>query len=107
MLMDNGTIEMDAITYIRGRSINNAIIILEEAQNISVHEMKTILTRIGKGTKIVINGDVSQVDRSDVDSISNGLSVIIEKFKSYSISGNTLMLEGVRSPLSELAANIL
>ena len=107
LLLEEGTIEMEAMTYIRGRSINNAFILIDECQNISVHEIKTILTRVGKGTKIVLTGDVEQIDRRDVDTVSNGLSVVIEKFKSYELAGHVTMIEGVRSELSALAAKIL
>lgn len=106
-LIDNGTVEIEAMTYIRGRSISDTFILIDEGQNISPHEMKTILTRIGKGSKIVITGDVEQVDRNDVDSVSNGLSVVIEKFKQYHLSAHVTLKEGLRSELSDLAARIL
>jgi PhoH-like ATPase len=106
-LMQNETIEIEAMTYIRGRSISNTYIIIDEAQNIDPHELKAILTRVGKGTKIVLTGDIEQTDRNDVDSISNGLAVAIEKFKEYGLSGHITMKEGLRSELSELAAKIL
>ena len=106
-IMDKGWVEIEAMTYIRGRSINNAFIIIDEAQNVNVHELKAILTRVGEGTKIVLTGDIEQTDRTDVDSISNGLAVAIEKFKSHGISGHVSMKEGLRSRLSVLAAKIL
>jgi len=106
-LFDNGIIEVEAMTYIRGRSINNAFIIVDEAQNITAHELKAILTRVGKDTKIVLTGDIEQTDRNDVDSISNGLSVAVEKFKPYGLVGHVSLVEGMRSELSELAAKIL
>jgi PhoH-like ATPase len=106
-VMDKGWVEIEAMTFIRGRSINNAFIIIDEAQNVNVHELKAILTRVGEGTKIVLTGDIEQTDRTDVDSISNGLAVAIEKFKSHGISGHVSMKEGLRSKLSALAAKIL
>lgn len=106
-MLNNGTIEIEAITYIRGRSIPNSFIIVDEAQNIDPHELKAILTRAGQGTKIVLTGDIEQTDRKDVDSISNGLSVAIEKFKEYGLAGHITMKEGLRSELSALAAKIL
>jgi PhoH-like ATPase len=107
MLFEKGTIEIEALTYIRGRSIDNAFIVVDEGQNLNRHELKTILTRVGKGTKVVITGDIEQTDRSDVNAFNNGLSVAIEKFKPYSIVGHITLKEGVRSELSELAAKIL
>lgn len=106
-MLNNGTIEIEAITYIRGRSIPNSFIIVDEAQNIDPHELKAILTRAGQGTKIVLTGDIEQTDRKDVDSISNGLSVAIEKFKEYGLAGHITMKEGCRSELASIAAKIL
>lgn len=107
MLFDNGTIEVEAMTFIRGRSIANAYIIIDEAQNLNAHELKTIITRVGEGTKIVLTGDIEQIDNMYVDSVSNGLTVAIEKFKSYSISGHVTLTKGERSTLATLAAQIL
>lgn len=107
LLFENGTIEIEALTYVRGRSLDNAFIIVDEGQNLNRHELKTILTRVGKGTKVVITGDIEQTDRSDVNAFNNGLSVAIEKFKPYAIVGHVTLKEGVRSELSELAAKIL
>jgi PhoH-like ATPase len=107
MLFDNGTIEVEAMTFIRGRSIANAYIIIDEAQNLNAHELKTIITRVGEGTKIVLTGDIEQIDNMYVDSVSNGLTIAIEKFKSYSISGHVTLTKGERSTLATLAAQIL
>ena len=79
--MDKGIIEIEALTYIRGRSISNAFIIIDEAQNLSLHEVKTILTRVGENTKIVLTGDIEQIDNVYVDSTSNGLVHAVENFK--------------------------
>jgi PhoH-like ATPase len=106
-LFDQGKIEMEAMAYIRGRSINNAFILVDEAQNINKHELKTILTRVGKGTKVVLTGDVEQTDRNDVGTLTNGLAVSIERFRKYGIAGHVTLTEGVRSELSALAAKIL
>jgi len=107
MLQERGLIEIEAITFIRGRSIPNAFIVVDEAQNISPHELKTILTRVGDGSKIVLTGDVEQIDSTNVDIYTNGLTHAIERFKEYSISGHVTMLKGERSELATLASKIL
>jgi PhoH-like ATPase len=104
---DQGVIEVEAMTFIRGRSIANAFMIIDEAQNLNVHELKTILTRAGEGTKIVLTGDIEQIDNMYVDSVSNGLTVAIEKFKEYAIAGHVTLKKGERSELATLAASIL
>lgn len=107
MLFENGTIEVEAMTFIRGRSIANAFMIIDEAQNLNAHELKTIITRVGEGTKIVLTGDIEQIDNMYVDSVSNGLTVAIEKFKDYAVSGHVTLMKGERSVLATLAAQIL
>lgn len=104
---DEGIIEIQPLTYIRGRSISNAFIIVDEAQNTSLHEIKTILTRAGEGTKIVLTGDIEQIDRNDVDSVSNGLTTVVEKFKDSPIAGHVSLVKGERSQLATIAAEIL
>ena len=107
MQMDQGVIEIEAMTYIRGRSISNAFLIVDEAQNLTAHELKTIITRVGHGTKLVLTGDIQQIDNSYVDSVSNGLTHAVEKFKEYEISGHITLHKGERSKLATLAADIL
>jgi PhoH-like ATPase len=107
MYMDNGTIELEALTYIRGRSIANAYIIIDEAQNLSSHEMKTILTRVGEGTKIVLTGDIEQIDNAYVDETTNGLTHVVERFKSQSLAGHVTLLKGERSKVATIAAKVL
>ena len=107
MYMESGTIELEALTYIRGRSIANAYIIIDEAQNLTPHEMKTIITRAGEGTKIVLTGDLHQIDNPYVNESSNGLSTIVESFKNYEIAAHINLIKGERSQLAELAANRL
>lgn len=107
MMFEDGVIEVQAMTFIRGRSIANAYMIIDEAQNLNAHELKTILTRVGEGTKIVLTGDIEQIDNSYVDSLSNGLTVAIEKFKSHDIAGHVTLTKGERSVLATLAAQIL
>jgi len=107
LMQQKGLIEIEAITYIRGRSIPNAFIIIDEAQNLTTHELKTIITRAGEGTKIVLTGDLEQIDNVHVDSFTNGLTHAIEKFKDYDISGHVTLLKGERSELATLASKIL
>ena len=95
------------MSYIRGRTIPNAFFIIDEAQNVSPHEIKTILTRAGEGTKIVCTGDVEQLDRMEFNSTSNGLAVVIDKFKSQSIAGHLTLLKGERSALATISSQIL
>ena len=107
MHMDQGIIEIEAMTFIRGRSISNAFMIVDEAQNLTTHELKTIITRVGHGTKLVLTGDVQQIDNSYVDAVSNGLTHAVEKFKKYPIAGHVTLYKGERSSLATLAAEIL
>jgi PhoH-like ATPase len=107
MWREKNIIEIEAITYIRGRSLSNAFIIIDEAQNLTVHELKTIVTRVGDNTKIVLTGDIDQIDNNLIDPLSNGLTYAVEKFKDYSIAGHMTLKQGERSELATLAAKIL
>lgn len=107
MYMTDGTIEVEALTYIRGRSISNAFIIVDEAQNLTKHELKTIITRVGEGTKIVLTGDIEQIDNMYIDETSNGLTYAVERFKKYDLSGHVTLQKGERSKVATLAAKIL
>ena len=107
LMQEKGLIEIEAITFIRGRSIPNAFIIIDEAQNLSMHELKTIITRAGDGTKIVLTGDIEQIDNVHVDMYTNGLTFAIEKFKDYPLAGHVTLIKGERSPLATLASKIL
>jgi PhoH-like ATPase len=102
-----GLLEVEAISYIRGRSIPRQFIIVDEAQNLTPHEVKTIVTRVGEGTKIVLTGDPFQIDNPYVDAESNGLTWLVERFKGQPLSGHVSLLQGERSELAELAANLL
>jgi len=102
-----GSIEVEALTYIRGRSIPEQFIIIDEAQNLTKHEVKTILTRVGERSKIVLMGDPEQIDHPYLDEYNNGLTYVVEKFKDQSISGHVKLIKGERSLLAQLAANIL
>ena len=107
MYMDQGKIEIEALTYIRGRSIANAFIIIDEAQNLTAHEIKTIMTRVGEGTKIVLTGDIEQIDNVYVNETSNGLAHAVEKFKEYPIAGHVTFTKGERSEVATLASKVL
>jgi PhoH-like ATPase len=106
-LFDLGMIEVEPLTYIRGRSMPNQYLIVDEAQNLTPHEIKTIITRAGEGTKIVLTGDPYQIDNPYIDSSSNGLSYVVERFKEESIAGHITLVKGERSDLAELAATLL
>jgi PhoH-like ATPase len=106
-LVDLGIVEIEPLTYIRGRSIPNQYIIVDEAQNLTPHEVKTIITRAGDGTKIILTGDPFQIDNPYVDSTSNGLVHLVNRFKNEKIAGHITMTKGERSVLAELAANLL
>ncbi len=107
MYVEHGKIEVEALTYIRGRSISNAYIIIDEAQNLTQHELKTIITRVGEGTKIVLTGDVEQIDNIYIDEVTNGLTYGVEKLKEFSITGHITLLKGERSELATIAAKNL
>jgi len=107
MYVDDGTIEIEALTYIRGRSISNAYIVIDECQQLTQHEIKTILTRVGENTKIVMTGDIEQIDNVYVDETSNGLTYAVEKFKEHDIAGHISLIKGERSKVATIAAKIL
>ena len=105
--MQRGIIEIEALTYIRGRSIANAYIVIDEAQNLTAHEVKTILTRVGEGTKIVLTGDIEQIGNIYVNEMSSGLTHAVEKMKDHDITGHITLKKGERSRVATLAAKIL
>ena len=107
MYIDEGKIEVEAMTFIRGRSIANAFIIVDEVQNMTQHEIKTILTRVGEGTKIVMTGDIDQIDNVYIDATNNGLTYVVEKLKNQSLSGHITLQKGERSAVATIAAKIL
>jgi PhoH-like ATPase len=107
MYMQKGVIEVEAITYIRGRSISNAYIIIDEAQNLSMHEIKTIITRVGENSKVILTGDIEQIDNVYVDETTNGLTYVAEKFKPYDLAGHITLMTGERSKVATLASKIL
>ena len=106
-LMRSGSIVVEALSYIRGRSIAQQFMVIDEAQNLTPLEVKTIITRVGHGTKIVFTGDPYQIDNPYVDSSSNGFNYIISKFRAEPVAAHIELQKGERSELAELAANLL
>lgn len=106
-LINQGMVNIEPLTYIRGRSIPNQYLIVDEAQNLTPHEIKTIVTRAGQGTKVVLTGDCYQIDNPYVDAANSGLTYSVEKFKGQPIAAHVSLSKGERSELAELAANIL
>ena len=106
-LMRSGSIVVEALSYIRGRSIANQYMVIDEAQNLTPLEVKTIVTRVGNGTKIIFTGDPWQIDNPYVDSSSNGFNYVVSKFREHGIAAHIELQKGERSELAELAANIL
>ena len=102
-----GLLQIEPLTYIRGRTIPNQYLVVDEAQNLTPHEVKTILTRAGEGTKVVLTGDLDQIDNPYVDAASNGLSYVVERFKQDSLGGHMTLRKGERSSLAERAAALL
>lgn len=107
ILAGMGSIQVEALTYIRGRSIPDQFIIIDEAQNLTKHEVKTILTRVGERSKIVLMGDPQQIDHPYLDEYNNGLTYVVEKFKDQTVSGHVKLVKGERSGLAQLAADLL
>jgi PhoH-like ATPase len=107
MMRQKGQIEVSPLAFIRGRTFNNTFLIVDEAQNSTIHELKTIITRIGEGSKIVLLGDTDQIDTPYLDSLSNGLTVIVEKFKKHDIAAHITLMKGERSELATLASQVL
>lgn len=106
-LRDQGLLQIEPLTYIRGRTIPKQFLIVDEAQNLTPHEVKTILTRAGEGTKIVLTGDPDQIDNPYVDAASNGLTYVIERFKDETLAGHITLYKGERSELAERSALLL
>jgi len=106
-LIDDGLIQVEPLTYIRGRSLPHQYLIVDEAQNLTPHEVKTIITRSGEGTKVVLTGDPYQIDNPYVDSASNAITIVADRFKEERLAGHIVLTKGERSELAELAANLL
>lgn len=106
-LMEMGLLQIEPLTYIRGRTIPKQFLIVDEAQNLTPHEVKTILTRAGEGTKVILTGDPDQIDNPYIDAASNGLTYIVERFKQEPLAGHITLQKGERSKLAERAAILL
>lgn len=106
-LIDSNRVAVEPLTYIRGRSIHQQYLVIDESQNLTPLEVKTIITRVGHGTKIILTGDIYQIDNPYVDATSNGLAYIVNRFRPYGLAAHVYLNRGVRSEVAELAANIL
>lgn len=106
-LLKTQQLELEALTYIRGRSIPDQFVIIDEAQNLTPHEVKTIVSRAGENTKMVLTGDPNQIDNPYLDASSNGLAYAVEKLKGQPLYGHVTLSKSERSPLSAIAADFL
>lgn len=107
LMMEKGKIEVAPMSFIRGRTFANSFIIVDESQNSSIHELKTVITRVGEDSKIVLLGDIEQIDTPYLDTLSNGLAVISEKLRSSELSGHITLIKGERSPIATMASKLL
>jgi PhoH-like ATPase len=106
-MQKNDQLVIEALAYIRGRSLSETFFIVDEAQNLTPHEIKTIITRAGEGTKIVFTGDIQQIDSPYLDMFSNGLVYMIDRMRGQNIFAHINLIKGERSYLSELASDLL
>jgi PhoH-like ATPase len=106
-MIEKGQIEIAPLAFIRGRTFNNSFIIVDEAQNASIHELKTVITRIGEGSKIVLMGDTDQIDTHYIDKRSNGLSITIDRFGTSNLQAHVYLERGERSALATYASKVL
>lgn len=106
-LLEQGVIELEALSFVRGRSINDAFIVIDEAQNLTPHEIKTLMTRAAGKSKVVLTGDLQQIDTPYLDAHSSGLTHVVKKFGDHPIAGHVTLVKGERSELAELAADLL
>ena len=107
MMLEKGSLEIAPLSFIRGRTFSNCFIIVDEAQNASIHELKTIITRIGENSKIVLMGDTDQIDTPYLDKKSNGLALVIDRMKSSKLSAHVHLQRGERSALATYASKAL
>jgi PhoH-like ATPase len=106
-MLDKGKIEIAPLSFMRGRTFSNTFLIFDEAQNSTIHEIKTVITRIGENSKIVLLGDTDQIDTPYIDSLSNGLTIVAEKFKNEKVAAHVKLKKGERSYLSAVAAKLI
>jgi PhoH-like ATPase len=107
MMIDKGLIDIAPLSFIRGRTFNKSIVIVDEAQNATIHELKTIVTRVGMDSKVVLMGDTDQVDTPYIDKRSNGLSIVIDKMRGQGVSAHIHLPKGERSKLATMASRVL
>ena len=107
LMRDKGQIEVAPMSFIRGRTFNNSFLIVDESQNSTIHELKTVITRIGENSKIVLLGDIEQIDTPYIDTLSNGLTVVTEKFRNETLAGHITLIKGERSKLATLASRVI
>jgi PhoH-like ATPase len=107
LMMEKGKIEVAPMSFIRGRTFADSFIIVDESQNSSIHELKTVITRVGENSKIVLLGDIEQIDTPYLDTLSNGLTVISEKLRSSELTGHVTLVKGERSPIATMASKLL
>jgi len=106
-LQETGILQVEPLTYIRGRSIPHTFFLVDEVQNISSHEIKTMISRMGEGSKLVLTGDIHQIDNEYLDAFNNGLTRVVERFKKSSLAGHVNLIKGERSELANLATKLL
>ena len=106
-MLEEEKLVIEALSYIRGRSLSKTYFIVDEAQNLTPHEVKTIITRAGEGTKVVFTGDIFQIDHPYLDTESNGLSYLIERMQGQRLYAHVNLEKGERSELADLASNLL
>jgi len=107
LMIEKGEIEIAPLSYIRGRTFNDSYLIVDEAQNATIHELKTIITRLGENSKVVLMGDTDQIDTPYIDKRSNGLAIVVEKFKSSDLSSHVHLCRGERSSIATYASKVL
>ena len=107
LMRDKGQIEVAPMSFIRGRTFNNSFLLVDESQNSTIHELKTVITRLGENSKIVLLGDIEQIDTPYIDSLSNGLTIVTEKFKNENLAGHVTLIKGERSKLATLASKVI
>ena len=107
IMMEKGELEVAPLSFIRGRTFNDSYVIVDEAQNATIHELKTIITRVGKNSKIVLLGDTDQIDTPYIDRLSNGLSIVVDKFKDRPEAAHVQLAKGQRSNIATVASSIL
>ena len=107
LMREKGQIEVAPMSFIRGRTFNNTFLIVDESQNSTIHELKTVITRLGENSKIVLLGDIEQIDTPYIDSLSNGLTIVTQKFKNEPLSGHITLIKGERSKLATLASRVI